>query len=142
MPTALLRRIALALLAAVFCLQPLLALAQSELLDEDVTHYAVASVALKVRRQPTRDSGSTDSIPKGSYVYILEYGDEFCKVRTSVTEGYVLTEYLEDVREYQPLAVAESAEDVDPEAVDYTFVSTPETFVENYISHAVKNAGI
>lgn len=142
MPTALLRRVALALLAALFCLQPLLALAQSELLDEDVTHYAVASVALKVRRQPTRDSGSTDSIPKGSYVYILEYGDEFCKVRTSVTEGYVLTEYLEDVREYQPMAVAESAEDVDPEAVDYTFVSTPETFVENYISHAVKNAGI
>lgn len=146
MKKSVLRRIAMALLVLLMALEPMMAMAEEAAqAEQEVTHIATASLALKVRRRPEKESGGSDSIPKDALVYILELGDEWCKVETSYTVGYVMTQYLTDIREYSPLTgsmgAAVAAQEPDGQPVQ-GFTTTKETFVEGYYAHAAKAAAI
>lgn len=143
--------IALVMALLILAAQPLAAFAE-EAQDDPITHTAKASVALKVRRAPSKDSTGGDSIPRDSFVYILELGEEWCKVRTRHLDGYVLTQYLTDI---QPCGDGVSAEGTQPAAGKQPaaeqqsseppvpgFKTTKETFYEGYVAYAVKNATI
>jgi len=103
------RRRLVSLLLALMILMPVFSLAEEE--QSPVTHTAMASVRLKVRWSPENDAPGGDSIPRGSRVYILEYGDPWCRVRTNRMEGYVKTQYLTDLAEAddEPVAGREAA---------------------------------
>lgn len=136
-----LRRVLIVLSVLLLALQPLCALAE-EATEPSVTHVARADKTLKVRRAPTSDALGCDSIERDAFVYIIEYGDEWCKVSTSRNEGYVLTKYLTDIREYDAAAPTATGNAVTPpeEAPRPGFTTTPDTFYEGYIAHAVKQA--
>lgn len=141
------RPLFLLLLAAMMALSPLCALAQEAAEDDldPITHTAIASVALKVRRSPSKDALAGDSIPRDSFVYILELGEEWCRVRTPVMEGYVLTEYLDDITLYDlEAAEANGTADLEigvAEPVNApNFTTSAENFYEGYYAHAVKTA--
>ncbi len=141
------RPLFLLLLAAMMALSPLCALAQEAAEDDldPITHTAIASVALKVRRSPSKDALAGDSIPRDSFVYILELGEEWCRVRTPVMEGYVLTEYLDDITLYDlEAAEANGTADLEIEVAEPVnapnFTTSAENFYEGYYAHAVKTA--
>ena len=141
------RPLFLLLLAAMMALSPLCALAQEAAEDDldPITHTAIASVALKVRRSPSKDALAGDSIPRDSFVYITELGEEWCKVRTTRMEGYVLTEYLDDITLYDlEAAEANGTADLEIEVADPVnapnFTTSAENFYEGYYAHAVKTA--
>ena len=141
------RPLFLLLLAAMMALSPLCALAQEAAEDDldPITHTAIASVALKVRRSPSKDALAGDSIPRDSFVYIIELGEEWCKVRTTRMEGYVLTEYLDDITLYDlEAAEANGTAHLEIEVADPVeapgFTTSPDNFYEGYYAYAVKNA--
>ena len=81
------------LLCSLISFAPVLSLSEES--EGPVTHVGTATTTLKVRRQPDMSALGNDSIPKDSMVNILEYGYEWCKVRTSGgSEGYCATAYL------------------------------------------------
>lgn len=91
----------------------------------DTAQYvATAASTLKVRRSASLDATGIDSIAKGVTVYVLELGNEWCKVDTGRTTGYVQSRYLSDVREYDatqgsstsPDAAKPTADAVTPKA--------------------------
>ena len=133
----------MALLLAVLLL-PVWAMAETAE-QEPVTHTAKATVALKVRRAPDDGASGADSIPRDSIVYVLEYGNVWCRVRTSRAEGYVKTKYLADVKELEvqssrPAALpASGAQEPLPQQVDTHFTMTKSTFREQYYAHTIKN---
>ena len=138
--------IALFMALLILAAQPLAALAQ-EAQDDPVAYTAKASVALKVRRAPSKDSTGGDSIPRDAFVYILELGEEWCKVRTSHLDGYVMTQYLTDIQPYGNGADAAEIERAvaaqqPGDAAAPGFKTSKETFYEGYIAHAVKSAAI
>ena len=141
------RPLFLLLLAGMMALSPLCALAQEEAAQEQdlITHTAIASVALKVRRSPSKDALAGDSIPRDSFVYITELGEEWCKVRTTRMEGYVLTEYLDDITLYDlEAAEANGTADLEIEVAEPVnapnFTTSPDNFYEGYYAYAVKTA--
>ena len=141
------RPLFLLLLAAMMALSPLCALAQEAAEDDldPITHTAIASVALKVRRSPSKDALAGDSIPRDSFVYIIELGEEWCKVRTTRMEGYVLTEYLDDITLYDlEAAEANGTADLEIEVAEPVnapnFTTSPDNFYEGYYAYAVKTA--
>ena len=141
------RPLFLLLLAGMMALSPLCALAQEEAAQEQdpITHTAIASVALKVRRSPSKDALAGDSIPRDSFVYITELGEEWCKVRTARMEGYVLTEYLDDITLYDlEAAEANGTADLEIEVAEPVnapnFTTSPDNFYEGYYAYAVKTA--
>ena len=104
------RRLALFLLTVLLAVQPLAAFAEGTEASSapeatpaaaenaaseagEVQFVAVATVALKVRRAPDKSATGGDSIPMDAYVYILELGEEWCKVRTPYLDGYVTVSY-------------------------------------------------
>lgn len=111
--------------------------------EAPITHIAQCTVALKVRVQPQDNAAGRDSIPRGSFVNILEYGEEWCKVRTDRIEGYVKTKYLSDIREQNAAGAAEvpAAEPVEATvpADGEGFTMTKDTFEEKFIAHTVKD---
>lgn len=124
-----------ALLLAVLMLgQPLLALAEEA--EETVTHLARATVALKVRREPNKDAGGNGSIDKGAFVEIIEYGDEWCKVKTSRNTGYVMTQYLTEIRSMDPNAAPEEQVVMTQEEIAAGFTYGKENFREGYQAFA------
>ena len=143
------KRLTALLLALVLLLLPVLALAEEAAEEEaPVTHTARATVALKVRRAPDDSAGGSDSIPRDSFVYILEYGNLWCKVRTNRTEGYVKTQYLVDLKVVDPAAVAqqEAAKSADANAepvlvgeLQPGFTMNESNFSEEYYAHTVKD---
>lgn len=130
-------------LLLVVLLMPVWAMAEAKE-EAPVTHTAKATVALKVRRAPDDGAGGADSIPRDSIVYIIEYGNVWCKVRTSRTEGYIKTQYLADLKELDeqssaPASVpAEGAQQELPPQMDTNFTMTKNTFREQYYAHTVK----
>ena len=139
------RPLLLLLLAAMMAFSPLSVLAEeaAEENEAPITHTAIARVALRVRRAPSKDASAGDSIPRDSFVYILELGLEWCKVRTSVMEGYVLTEYLDDLTIYDlEAAQANGTADLDLPVADPVeapgFTTSPDNFYEGYYAYAVK----
>lgn len=135
------KRLAAMVLALLLVLQPVLVLAETA--EEDpITHTARASVALKVRRAPDKEALGSDSIARDSFVYILEYGDEWCKVSTSRTEGYVMTKYLVDLKQVADLPETDETETV-PELVGELqpgFTMNESNFQEKYKAHTVVQA--
>ena len=141
------RPLVLLLLAGMVALSPLCALAQEVAAEDEapITHTAI--VALKVRRSPSKDASAGDSIPRDSFVYILELGEEWCKVRTTRMEGYVLTQYLDDITLYDlEAAEANGTADLEIDVAEPinapNFTTSPENFHEGYYAYAVKNAVI
>ena len=127
------------LLAVLLFLQPLCALAEEQEELEPVTHVGTATVALKVRRRPDRTSGGCDSIPRGSFVYILDYGNVWCKVRTDSAEGYILTEYLTDVKAQDGVEVAKPEEPKQPVGeLMAGFTTNESNFYEGYYAHMIR----
>lgn len=155
------RRLALFLLTVLLAVQPLAAFAEGTEASSapeatpsavenaaseagEVQFVAVATVALKVRRAPDKSATGGDSIPMDAYVYILELGEEWCKVRTPYLDGYVMTKYLADIREYVDSTGALGEVVDSPSAtVEVTAgFDSQEAFQEKYYAHGVKNAAI
>jgi len=133
-----LSRLFAVLLALLTLVQPLAVLAEEE---APVTHIGRATVALKVRRAPDKGASGSDSIPRGSYVYIIEYGNVWCRVRTTRTEGYILTQYLTDVQEQEGVEVSAKAEAAPDKPVGELmagFTTNEATFYEGYYAHTVQ----
>lgn len=140
----------LSLLAALLLFaQPLCVLAEEQ--EEPITHIATSTVALKVRRSADKNALACDSIPRGSFVYITEFGNEWCKVRTQYAEGYVLTKYLTEIlvqegfenTEAAPAAAEEEARPTEPVGeVQPGFTTNESNFREAYRSHALVNAAM
>lgn len=111
--------------------------------EAPITHIAKASVALKVRRRPESTSTGGDSIPRGEDVMIVEYGADWCKVRTSHLEGWVMTKYLLDIKtvDGEVAALPESEAPEGPrEAVGELmpgFTTNESNFYEGYYAHTV-----
>ena len=118
-----------------------------------ITHIAVATAALKVRVAPEKGANGNDSIAKGDYVYIVEYGEEWCRVKAHRNVGYIMTQYLTDVQPYDASMAAQSSKPVAAEAQPsaaqseepYTppvFTMTPETYEAKYKASTVKGTGL
>lgn len=106
--------------------------------DEDAVRYtAVATAALKVRREASRDALGNGSIDKDDVVYIIELGNEWSRVDTGRNIGYVLTQYLTDIREYDAESTHAESEPVET-AVPDTSSDTPDGFEENFVAYAYK----
>ena len=138
-------RIAAVLLAVLLLLEPMAVFAQEQ--DEPVTHIAKATVALKVRRAPDKGASGSDSIPRGSFVYIIEYGTEWCRVRTDRTEGYIMTKYLADVQEQAAAAEVEARREEAVAAIPAGelqpgFKTNEANFHEGYYAHALRTAKV
>lgn len=135
----------LALLLAVLML-PVFSLAEEAADTEEapVTHVAKATTTLKVRRSPDDSAYGNDSIPRDSLVYIIEYGNVWCKVRTSRVEGYIKSQYLTDLVVVDPDAVSAQEEAKDAIAVQVGelqpgFSMNESNFEEKYYAHTVKD---
>lgn len=138
------KRLTALLLTLLLFLQPVLAMAEGTEEEDPITHVAKASVALKVRRAPDKEAFGSDSIPRDSFVYILEYDDEWCKVRTSRTDGYVMTKYLADLQQLVELPEDETAQqpaqlvgEVQP-----GFTMNESNFEEKYKAHTVVGSAV
>ncbi|MDD3214958.1 MAG: hypothetical protein PHY64_14900, partial [Eubacteriales bacterium] len=102
-----------------------------------VRYTAVASVALKVRREAARDALGNGSIDKDDIVYVIALGNEWSRVDTGRNVGYVLTQYLTDIREYDGGTTHEESEPVET-AVPDNASDTPDGFEENFVAYAYK----
>lgn len=135
-------RLAAALLTLVLMMQPLLALAEEV---QPITHTAKATVALKVRRAPSKDAGGCGSITRGETVSIIEYGDSWCKVQLSRNTGYVQTRYLTDVQVQdgytEPEAQPETRKEAEGEVAP-GFTTNKSNFYQGYYAHAVKDLAV
>jgi len=135
------KRLLALLLALILLLLPAFSMAEEE--DEaPVTHTARSTTRLKVRRAPSDDALGGDSIPADTMVYILEYGNYWCKIRTSYMEGYVKTQYLTDLVVVDPDAVAQQEEAREAQIVEVGelqpgFEMNQNNFEEKFFSHTV-----
>ncbi|MBP3645013.1 MAG: VanW family protein [Clostridia bacterium] len=140
------RAAALLMAVLLLVLEPFAVLAEEQ--EEPITHIATSTVALKVRRTADKNSSACDSIPRGSFVYITEFGNEWCKVRTQYSEGYVLTKYLTEILVQEgfentetPAAEAEPVQPVEPVGeIQPGFTTNESNFREGYRTHALVNA--
>ena len=82
--------------------------------DEAVAYAytAVAGSQLKMRKTPSKNGDGCGQIYQGDTVYILEYGETWCKVIKGKTQGYVMTQYLKNI---QSVSTASSSESSDQE---------------------------
>ena len=131
------------LMAMMMLFMPALSLAE-ETGEAPITHTAKASTTLKVRRAPDDRALGFDSIPRDSLVYIIDYGNVWCKVRTSRVEGYIKTKYLTDLVIVDPNAVAEKEAADEAEAVlvgelQPGFTMNESNFEEKYYAHALRD---
>jgi len=133
------------LLAMLMMIMPVLSMAEETAEAEaPITHTAKASTTLKVRRAPDDSALGNDSIPRDSIVYIVEYGNLWCKVRTSRVEGYIKTQYLTDLVVIDPNAVAAQENADEAEAVlvgelQPGFSMNESNFQEKYYAHTVRD---
>jgi len=136
---ALMKRFFALLLAMALLIACLPALSEEE---APVTHVGRATVAIKVRRAPAKDAFGNGSLARGDEVNIIEYGAEWCKVRLSRNEGYVMTKYLADIQalgdyeapEKEPEAPKEAQGELQP-----GFTMNKSNFEEKFYAHAVRN---
>jgi len=133
----------IALLLALVLIMPAIAVAEEE--EAPVTHTAKATVALKVRREAASDALGGDSIPRDSMVYIIEYGDIWCKVRTSRMEGWVKTQYLTNLQvvDQEAAAAQAAAREQEPQLVGEVqpgFTMNQSNFEEKYYAHTVRSS--
>jgi len=133
-------RILALVLCAVMILAPVLSLAEE---NAPVTHTGRATTTLKVRRAPDKDALGNDSIPRGEMVNIIEYGYEWCKVRTKRVEGYVMTKYLADIQGDGGPKDDRPQEQEKPKELQGElqpgFTMNKSNFEEKFYAHAVRN---
>ena len=74
---------------------------------------------LKIRQEPSRNARELDEIARGTYVTILESGEEWCKVSYGIKTGYAMTCFLTiqenadaDVMNYCTLQSGDCGDDV------------------------------
>ncbi len=104
-----------------------------------VQFTAIASATLKVRRTPDMDSLGSGTIAEGGIVYVLELGNQWSKVDTGRTQGYVQTKYLKDLREYADPAAGETAAVApDTSPAPTATGDTREGFQEKFKAYAYK----
>ncbi len=120
------------LLAALLACSPVLAVAEAQ--EEDLISYVgKATVALKVRAEPDRNARGVDSIEKNATVYVLELvGDEWAKIQTERTEGYVLVQYITNMREVDGVDPDDLLEQVATVNGTDPFVADVDEFHEGY----------
>ncbi|MCL1854525.1 MAG: VanW family protein [Clostridia bacterium] len=109
---------------------------------EEEKYVAIAAVTLKVRNGPGQEYKGIYSLPKDSLVYILDLGAEWSKIRTKRIEGYVLSKYLSDIRDYDASrgVVGASAGPVRevPAAAD----DDVKNFTRNFKAYAVRGTAL
>ncbi len=109
--------------------------------EAEVTHIAKAAKPLKVRRGPGKEYSGLDTIDQGAFVYIVELGAEWCLVDTGRKMGYVGTQYLSDIREYDPLTGTSGNSATAPETAEVAAeVVATDDFYQGYKASAVKGA--
>lgn len=97
-------------------------------------YYAFSTIALKVRKGPSKDANGVGSIPKGSTVYIISLvNEDWAHVTFERGLGYVQTRYLENITSYdgQPIVTEES---------EKPFNAHIDGFEEKFKAHTVKAA--
>ena len=129
------------LLCTLISFAPVLSLSEES--EAPVTHVGRATTTLKVRRAPDKSALGNDSIPKDSMVNILEYGYEWCKVRTQRVEGYVMTKYLADIQGEGGPKDDRAQEEEKPRELQGElqpgFTMNKSNFEEKFYAHALRN---
>lgn len=149
-----LKRLLTMLLAAMLLCQPLFAVAEDEAAPETIAtvetadaaeeseetdenapkYYAFSAVALKVRKEPDKNSTGVGSIPKGSTVYILSLvNDNWAYITFDRGNGYVQTQYLQNMTSYDGAPI-------ETERSEQPFDAHIEGFTAHFKSHTVKAA--
>lgn len=109
--------------------------------DQKEKYVATASVDLKMRRGPGREYYGAGQVRKGDLVYILELGEEWSKIRTQRNTGYVLTQYLKDLRDYDASrGVVGDAANPSREPLSITVGTGDSSFKQGYKATTVKTA--
>lgn len=106
-----------------------------------VNHIATANVALKVRKSPDKSAGGVGSIKRGETVYILELGADWSKVRTRYADGFVMTKYLDGLREYDPVS-EEAGKAVEAPDFDMAALQDKDGFKNSFFAYTVESTGI
>lgn len=103
---------------------------------EEVQYQAYASVALKVRREPRKDSSGKGSIPKDSLVSILELMDSgWARVVFGEGDGYVQTQYLQAM-------TSMDGSPIEPQPTPEPGVPDESGFREAYQAYALNQAAV
>ena len=66
---------------------------------EEISGSIIAEVTtergpLKLRREPKKNAKVLAELERGSYITVLEHGEEWCLVDNGTHEGYAMTQYL------------------------------------------------
>jgi SH3-like domain-containing protein len=103
-----------------------------------ITYVGQASVALKVRIEPDKNARGVDSIPKNATIYVLELvGDEWAKVQTEHTTGYVMVKYISGMRDVSRVDPSQLMEQQElPDGAD-PFVAEVSDFEEKYVTYTL-----
>ena len=67
-----------------------------------ITEVTTERGPLKLRREPKKNAKVLAELERGSYITVLEHGEEWCLVDNGTHEGYAMTQYLaiqEDIDE-------------------------------------------
>lgn len=131
----LLRRMAALLLSLLLAAPACPALSQEDAL---IAYVGRASTVLKVRKAPDRDADSVDKLKENATVYVVEKVDEeWLKVQTEKTTGYVLAKYVTGLRAVGGIAMSWL---IDPPPVpdgEDPFVAEVGEFKENYVAYVM-----
>lgn len=117
------------------------ALSSQEMLQppsDDVRYVSTATSALKIRKGPGMNYNGAGQIRMGELVYILELGPEWSKIRTLRTTGYVRTQYLGDIREYDPVSGTVGGDAGLPQEVAQNMEAGGSEFKRGYKAYAVR----
>ncbi|MBE5793432.1 MAG: hypothetical protein E7323_01975 [Clostridiales bacterium] len=132
------KRLFVLLTALLLAVSPVLSLAEAaQETDADqgerINYVGKASSALKVRVEPDKNARGVDSVPKNSTVYVLELvGEDWAKIKTSNTTGYVLAKYISNMQDVSHLSAEELDEPEElPDGSD-PFVAEVTEFKEGY----------
>lgn len=132
------KRLFALLLAVLLAVLPALTLAEAaqetDAVEGDRINYVgKASIALKVRVEPNKDARGVDSVPKNATVYVMELvGDEWAKIKTDNTIGYVLVKYITNMQDVSHLSAEALDEPAElPDGSD-PFVAEVTEFKEGY----------
>ncbi len=104
--------------------------------ENEAKYQAYASVALKVRREPRKDSSGKGRIPKDSLVSILELLDSgWARIVFGEGEGYVQTQYLQAM-------TSMDGSPVEPEPTVEPGTPDESGFREAYQAYALNQAAV
>ncbi len=102
--------------------------------DDTIRYIATATVALKVRMEADQNARGNGSIDKGETVYIISLDGDWARVDVGRNTGYVMSQYLTNIREYNMDQPDEEGEPVITPEPD-TSGDTPEGFEENFVAY-------